>query len=214
MYNYVVKTTDLETSRKTLVKGEIMDRKFLEEMGLEKENIDKILDNHHKSLEDYKTDNKTKDETIKTLQEDIKTKEKDLADLSKAGLTAEEYKTKFEELQKKYDDDSKDFSSKLENITFESQLEKAIALSKAKNTRAVKALLDIETLKNSKDRSTDIEVAISALREAEDSSFLFGEVEAKPVDTVDTIGAINGGKPANIGGVEAAFMARNPDLKL
>ena len=39
-----------------------MNRKELEDLGLTKEQIDKVLDDFHSKVEEYKTESKTKDE--------------------------------------------------------------------------------------------------------------------------------------------------------
>ncbi len=170
-----------------------MNRKELEELGLEKEQIDKVLDNHHKSLEELKTEIRTKDETITTLQEDNKKKETDLAELSKGNKTAEEIKVELERIQQESAEKIKSYEEKIENMSFESQLEKAILKANPKNLKLVKAALDIESLKSSKDRSTDIDNAIKTLTESEDYSFLFG---AKPKGTIEVGGDINETPPA------------------
>ena len=53
--------------------------------------------------------------------------------------------------------------------------------------------MDIETLKASKNQKVDIDTALKALAEAEDSKMLFGETEPKVVGTGNPIGVVTSG---------------------
>ncbi len=58
-----------------------MDRKFLEDLGLEKEAVDKVLNQNGTELTALKTQLKTKDTEIKTLRDDLTAANSKLADL-------------------------------------------------------------------------------------------------------------------------------------
>ena len=62
-------------------------------------------------------------------------------------------------------------TKKLADMEFSSVLDSAIAGSKAKNAKAVRALLDIDTLKASKNQSDDIQKAIEEVRSQNDYLF-------------------------------------------
>lgn len=89
-------------------------------------------------------------------------------------------------------------------MQFSGALEKAIMGAKAKNTKAVMALLDVDALKASKNMDADITTALEAVRK--DNDYLF---DGAPIIT----GKPHSSPPAGLSGVEAAFFARNPDLK-
>lgn len=57
---------------------------------------------------------------------------------------------------------------------FNSLLEKSISSVKGKNSKAIMALLDMDSLRSSKNQKEDVEKALKALAEAEDSKMLFG----------------------------------------
>ena len=79
-------------------------------------------------------------------------------------------------------------------------------------TEAVRALLDLDALKGSKDRSADIDKALDDAAKA--NPWAFGEDGAAGVAVVST-GAEHGAPPANeSNGVEAAFKSLNPELNL
>lgn len=117
-----------------------MKRSFLEELGIEKETIDKIMVENGKDIEKAKgslTDvQKERDE----LKDQIKDHEKQLEDLKKATGNAEELQKQIEQLQA----DNK-------QIKVNSAIEKALTVAKAKNIKAVKALLDLENAELSED---------------------------------------------------------------
>ena len=60
-------------------------------------------------------------------------------------------------------------------MQFGSALEAAITAAGGRNAKAVKALLDVETLKASKDQTADIKAAIEACQK--DNGYLFGATE-------------------------------------
>ena len=79
-----------------------MDRGFLEEMGIEKENVNKILDKYHEGIKEYK-DSAEKVKTLEaentSLKDQISQRDKDLKELKK--VDAEELKSKISELEEK-----------------------------------------------------------------------------------------------------------------
>ena len=97
-----------------------------------------------------------------------------------------------------------------DGFAFDNALDTAILGKRGRSVKAVRALLDVDALKGSKDRTTDIAQALEAAAKA--NPWAFGEDGG--VGRVDT-GAAHGTPPANdTDGVEAAFKAMNPELKL
>ena len=99
----------------------------------------------------------------------------------------------------------KDYDAKIADRDFGDLVKESIAAVKGKNAKAITALLDVNTLKASKNQKEDITAALKALTEAEDSKMLFGEPEPNPVGTGNLIGRVNGG--GNIDANEAAMRA-------
>lgn len=129
---------------KSVVGGK-MNREFLKEFGLEKEAIDKIMAENGRDVESYKaqvsalTNEKERlsgqlDEANKQIEE---FKDLDVDGIKKA---AAEYKAKFEEAEKKAKSD-------MEALQFDYALTDALGAAKARNAKAVKALLDAESLR-------------------------------------------------------------------
>ena len=68
-----------------------------------------------------------------------------------------------------------EYQGKIADRDFQDMLKEAIATAKGKNAKAITALLDVDTLKASKNQKEDIATALKTLAEAEDSKMLFGE---------------------------------------
>jgi len=163
-----------------------MKREFLEGLGLEKDVIDKIMTENGKDINNAKGDLETKEKEVETLQGQLETANKEIEsykemDIEGIKAAADDYKTKFEETERQARED-------MANLKFEHELEGAIRDSKAKNVKAVKALLDIETLRDSNNRLDDIKKALEETKT--DNGYLFGIDE--PKGTGGSLGA--GGK--------------------
>ena len=103
-----------------------------------------------------------------------------------------------------------EYQAKIADMEFDAKLSELLKQSGVKNVKAAKALLDLDTLKKSKNQEADVADAIKKLSEAEDSSMLFGESVVKGgVDTAGSVSKPSGGLSA----VEQAFYDKNPDLR-
>ena len=144
-----------------------MERKFLEDLGLEKDAIDKIMAENGKDIEAEKakitaeTEKLTKaNETIKALQETVKKFD---------GVDVEKLKKDLADAETKY-------NTELSAIKLNNALEMALIKGKAKNTKAVKALLDTESIKLDGDKLLGLEEQLAKLKT--DNSYLFEEEKA------------------------------------
>ena len=105
-----------------------------------------------------------------------------------------------------------DMQAQADGFAFDNALNTAILGKKGRSVKAVRALLDLDALKGSADRSTDIAKALDEAAKAQ--PWAFGEDGAAGVAVVST-GAEHGAPPANDSdGVEAAFKSLNPELNL
>lgn len=104
-----------------------------------------------------------------------------------------------------------DMKAQADESAFNNALDIAILGAKGRNVQAVRALLDLDALKGSKDRTADISKALEDAAKA--NPWAFGEA-ASGVATVDT-GAEHGTPPAGADddGVTASFKALNPNIK-
>lgn len=147
-----------------------MKRKFLEDLGLEKEVIDKIMAENGSDIEAEKTKAK---EQVDNLQGQLDTVNESLKKFD--GVDVETLKGEISTLQTTLKTKETEFQNQLADRDFNQQLEAAISAVGAKNAKAVKALLDIDSLKGSKNQESDIKAAIEACQK--DNDYLFGSNE-------------------------------------
>lgn len=91
------------------------------------------------------------------------------------GVDVEKLKGEITTLQTTLQTKETEFQNQLAERDFNQQLESAINSVGAKNVKAVKALLDIDALKGSKNQESDIKAAIEACQK--DNDYLFGSNE-------------------------------------
>ena len=110
-----------------------------------------------------------------------------------------------------------DMKAQAEGFAFDNALNAAIMSKKGRSVKAVRALLDLDTLKGSADRSTDIAKALDDAAKA--NPWAFGDVqdgEKKNAGTYST-GAAHGDPmhgEDDVDPVEASFKAMNPNIKI
>ena len=110
-----------------------------------------------------------------------------------------------------------DMKAQAEGFAFDNALNAAIMSKKGRSVKAVRALLDLDTLKGSADRSTDIAKALDDAAKA--NPWAFGDVqdgERKNEGTYST-GAEHGDPmhgEDDVDPVEASFKAMNPNIKI
>lgn len=172
---------------------------IMKEYGLEvpedkKKDFEKVVLENYKTMTDY--DNQTKkldaaNDTIKandTAMKDLQEKLDGFKDVDVSGLNQ-----RIKDLETEKANIQKDYDAKIADRDFNDLVKESIASANGKNAKAITALLDVETLKTSKNQKEDIAAAIKALTEAEDSKMLFGEPEPNPVVTRNLIGRVRGG---------------------
>ena len=124
------------------------------------------------------------------------------------GVNVDELRGKITQLQN-------DLQAQKDSFDFDTALDGAIREMGGRNIKAVRGMLDLEALRASKDRSTDMKTALDTL--AKDNAWAFApksEAAGAPV-TVSTGSEMGtGGKTQPDNGVEAAFLALNPGLKI
>ena len=149
--------------------------------------IDKEVKENYKTITDY---DKQKDkltaaeDKVKTLTESLD-KFKD--------VDADKLNSEIADLKEKLAKKDSDYKAQIAERDFDDIVKDAITAAHGKNVKAIKALLDVETLKASKNQKADVEKAIKALTEAEDSKMLFGEDQPEPVGRIGAIGKVTGG---------------------
>ncbi len=122
-----------------------MKREFLAELGIAEDAIGKIMSENGKDIESAKAKYADYD-TLKTQLAEANGKIEGFGKLDFDGVKAmaDDYKAKFEQAQA-------DSKKQLEAMQFDHALESALSGAKARNTKAVCALLETDKLKLNKD---------------------------------------------------------------
>lgn len=100
-----------------------------------------------------------------------------LKELSEKAKGNEELTVKIKELEELNKNTSKEFEEKLQKQAFEFSLEKVLTNANAKNSKAIKALLDLEKIKLNGENLEGLEDQLRSIKETD--PYLFGE-EANP----------------------------------
>lgn len=169
---------------------------LMKEYGVElpedkKKDFEKALLENYKTIKDYDAQkekltaaeqkNATSETTINELKEDLKKFDgKDVGALEQ----------KITDLQAELSNKDQEYTNKIADRDFNDLISGSIRAAKGRNAKAISALLDLDKLKGSKNQKEDIEAALKALSEAEDSKMLFGTDEATGTGTV--IGSVTG----------------------
>lgn len=151
-----------------------MKREFLKELGIEDELIDKVMAEHGKTVETHKAATAEKSAALETANATIK----DLQDAVKKfdGVDLAALNQQITDLQTKYDTDIA--AAKLGGA-----LETALVSAKAKNNKAVKALLDMEKITLDGDTLKGLDEQIKALSESDPYLFDLEDGTKSKVDS-------------------------------
>ena len=181
---------------------------LMKEFGLElpedkKKDFEKELLENYKTVKDYDTQKdklavaedkvKTQEQTILNLQGDLKKFE---------GVDVSGLQQQITDLQKNLADKDTEHQKVLADRDFEDILSDQIRSVNGRNAKAIRALLDLETLKASKNQKDDVAAALKTLTEAEDSKMLFASED----DDSYQIGNIIGNVQRKSGGSDDAAM--------
>lgn len=131
---------------------------------------------------------KSNDTAMKELQDKLDAfKDVDVTELKNTIADLEKDKTRIED----------EYKDKMAKRDFDDLIKDAITSAHGKNAKAITALLDVDTLMQSKNQKEDIAAAIKKLTEAEDSKMLFGEPEPQARGGGNPIGDIGDGSHPN-----------------
>ncbi len=148
--------------------------------------ITKAVDENYKPIADWQKQH----DKVQNLTEQLDTAKETLKKFN--GIDADGLKKQVEDLQKELEDKDTEYQEKIADRDFQDMLKDAIANAKGKNAKAITALLDVDSLKASKNQKEDVEAALKKLTEAEDSKMLFGEPEVH-MGSGDPIGRVTQG---------------------
>jgi Phage minor structural protein GP20. len=164
-----------------------MKREFLEKLGLEKDVIDKILNENGRGLEAQKTKITELEEAKKTAESLVAERDSQIEKLSKSKGNAEDLQAEMKKLQEDNKAAAEKHAQEIMEIRRGNAIDAALAASKAKNVQATKALLDLSKITVADDGTIiGIDEQIKGLVEGEGTKFLFGEPEVSITGTRPT----------------------------
>lgn len=158
-----------------------MNKEDLSELGLSEEQVEKVLSANAEQLKGFipKSRFDEVNNTKKQLEKDLKDRDVQLENLKNSSGDVETMKQTIENLQRDNKVAKDNFEAELAKFKLESAIDTTLLGSNAINTRAVKALLDMDKIKLDGDVLIGINEQIEALKNAEDSKMLFKVTETK-----------------------------------
>lgn len=177
-----------------------MKRKFLEDLGLEKEAIDKIMAENGTDIETAKADYETLKQQLDTSNVQIKERDEQLETLKKSSGDNEALTQQINTLQEENKAAREKYEADMKELKLTTAIKLAVGAS-AQDADLVTGLFDKAKLILSEDgKVTGLEEQLKALKK--EKAFLFKE--EKPAV------AIKGGKPAEGSGTPPA--GKKPDM--
>lgn len=165
-----------------------MKREFLNELlkDIKEEDrkaiVDKIMDENGTDINAAKGDTRKLEDDIKTLKGEKKNLEGQLEtangtikDLKKANPDVEGLQTKIKEHETTIATQKAQYEAELTKLSREAINVELLGKYKAKNSKAVMALIDEFEAKDNDDYKTLLDAKIKGLSEADDTKFMFGE---------------------------------------
>lgn len=155
-----------------------MTRKQLEDLGLTKEQADSVMKINGDDIENAKGTASTEIKNLQTEVEGLKTqvgdRDRQLETLKASAGDNADLKKKIEDLQTENATAKATHESELNQLKIDFAVEKALTGAKAKNIKAVKALLELGEAKLDKDGNVKgLDEQIEKLRSGDDTKFLF-----------------------------------------
>jgi hypothetical protein len=150
----------------------------------QKATITKEMGENYKTIADWQKQH----DKVQNLTEQLDSTKEALKKFD--GVDADALNKQIAELNDELKNKETEYQNQIADRDFQDMLKDSIASAKGKNAKAITALLDLETLKASKNQKEDIAAALKTLTEAEDSKMLFGDSEPDVVGKGDPIGAV------------------------
>ena len=159
-----------------------MKRKFLEDLGIEKEAIEKIMAENGADIERAKGDTEALRTQLNETQEKLKSFE---------GVDVAELKGKIADLTNEIATNKADYEKKIADRDFNDLVKGIASEYKARDIKAVMPFLDVEALKSSKNQDKDIRAAFDGI--VKEQGYLFESNKKVPYVVSSTPGPMQGG---------------------
>lgn len=170
-----------------------MDREFLESLGLEKDTIDKVMQAYGKTINPLKSERdllKANEGQLKSERDDYS---QQLEDLKKNNKDNKALQDQIDQIKADKDKAIGEYEDQLKAQEFDFRLENRLKDMKVRNTKAFKALLEIDSLSLDGEKIKGLNEQVDALKETD--SYLF-EDEGKKGNFSQGSHSNGGSKPS------------------
>lgn len=178
-----------------------MKTEFLKELGLNEEQIKAIMAENGKDIQREQDKLSKVEAERENYKSQLETAQAALKEFE--GVDVNNLKSEIEKLQNTLKEKEEQYQKELADRDFNALLERQINEFGGRNVKAVKALLDIETLKASKNQEADIKAALEACKEEND--YLFGANEPINNPVAPTSGKTPSSEDAHLAALKAAM---------
>jgi predicted RNase H-like nuclease (RuvC/YqgF family) len=151
-------------------------KELLKKAGIPEDKLDSTITDINKELPKHfipKDKYNEVAEAKKKLETDIQERDNQLEQLKNAAGNSEELKAQIEQLQAENQKAAEEWQAKMAQMQLNFAIEKALAAAKAKNAKAVKALLDMEKVKLDGEQLLGLDDQLKALQQSD--PYLFGD---------------------------------------
>ncbi|WP_071131359.1 phage scaffolding protein [Enterococcus timonensis] len=148
-----------------------MKREDLKKLGLTDEQIEAVITSHGQTVQSLNSQIATLQQSETEIKSQLSDRDKDLKKLQKDNGDNEAFKTQITDLQQQYKDLEKSSAEKLTSIQRNAALDQVLSGSKAKNPKAVTALLDQEKIVFKDGELSGVKEQIEALQKSD--AYLF-----------------------------------------
>ena len=172
-----------------------MNREELKELGLSDEQDNSVMKSYGKSTNEIKEKAEQADvlqSQIDDYKEQIKERDEQLHELGEKAKGNEELTAQINELKEANETTKTEYEGKLQEQAFSHKLDNTLSSANVQNTKAVKALLDMDSIKLDGDSLLGLDDQLTALKESD--GYLFKTEEPPSNDPKITVpGNPNGG---------------------
>jgi hypothetical protein len=199
-----------------------MKKEELVKLGLDEETAEKIANASAEELKGFVPKSRFDEvnNAKKTAEDTVKERDQQIESLKSAG-NVDDLKQQITTLQNENKAKDEAHAAELLKVRIDSDVEAALTEAKAKNHKAVKALLDLEKAELGDDgKVKGLREQIAALTKAEDSKFMFNAVTAPKMKGAKTgeDGIEDGDKGVDTSKMTydelCAYLAENPEATL
>lgn len=154
-----------------------MERKFLKDLGLADDVIEKVMAENGKDINELKSAAETSKTTLADLQKQISDRDKQLDTLKKSSGDNEALKKQITDLQEANKTAKTEYDTNLKKLTLGSKIDASLMGAKAKNVKAVRALLDESKISLDGENVLGLKEQLEQVQK--DNPYLFGDITPK-----------------------------------